>query len=96
MSLVSIILAVSFLIVSWLSSAIIFSKFNDRLKGKVWLIGIIGIISFIGIFWLIAVYTTVDVLLPLATFVLPWWLNYMYYLTKAKITKERMFTNENF
>jgi hypothetical protein len=93
MSLISIILAVSFLIISWVSSAVIFYKISDRLKGKVWIIGIIGLISFIGIFWLVAIYTTINVVLPLATFVLPWWLNYMYYLTKAKATKERMSKN---
>ncbi len=76
---------------NWLGAIFIYKKYEGNLKGKNIFIGIIGLILFIGISWLVAIFLPIIVLIIFISFYLPWWLNYMYYLLKQNKVKERIF-----
>ncbi len=77
--------------INWLGAVLIYKKYEGKLKGKNLFIGIIGLVLFIGISWLVAIFFPIIVLIIFISFYLPWWLNYMYYLLKQNKVKERIF-----
>ncbi|ALD66510.1 hypothetical protein [Spiroplasma cantharicola] len=77
--------------INWIVSIFTYRKYEGKLKGKNLVIGVIGLILFIGVSWIIATFLPLIILIIFISFYLAWWLNYMYYLLKQNKIKERIF-----
>ncbi|AGR42212.1 hypothetical protein [Spiroplasma diminutum] len=76
--------------INWIAATLIYKKFEGKLRGKNWIIGIVGLVFFISISWILAIFMSLIFLMIFMAIYLPWWLNYMYYLLKQNKIRERI------